>query len=180
LSLSCFAQDAVQRDNTYPQINTHSSKDARFYRPSIFRHEADDRSFVLGGYAQANTQYFVTDGEGEGLSMQFRQLNLFTQSSLMNNRLNFLLNVEFDPTDQQISLREAALDFRFIEGFNLRGGIVLPPIGYFNQNGDSPNSDFIDFPLSSTTIIPSLLSEAGFGFHGNVEVAEDIQVTYEA
>jgi hypothetical protein len=40
------------------------------------------------------------------------------------------------------------------------------PIGAFNQNHDGPRWDFVDRPLEATTIIPSTLSNAGFGLHG--------------
>src|SRR6185295_4012673 len=40
------------------------------------------------------------------------------------------------------------------------------PIGSFNQNHDGPRWDFIDRPISSTTILPATLSNVGFGLFG--------------
>ena len=54
--------------------------------------------------------------------------------------------------------------------FNLRGGIVMNPIGSFNQNHDGPKWEFIERPISSTTIIPSTWSNAGFGIFGKYSV----------
>jgi hypothetical protein len=48
----------------------------------------------------------------------------------------------------------------------LRGGILLPALGYLNQNHDSPRWDFVERPLVSTDVIPSTLSEVGFGAYG--------------
>lgn len=63
--------------------------------------------------------------------------------------------------------------------FNLRGGIILNPIGTFNQNHDGPKWEFVDRPISSTTILPSTLSTAGFGLHGK-HFVENWVLGYEA
>ena len=42
----------------------------------------------------------------------------------------------------------------------------MNPIGAFNQNHDGPKWEFIDRPLSATTIIPSTWSNVGFGLYG--------------
>ena len=49
--------------------------------------------------------------------------------------------------------------------FNFRGGIILNPIGAFNQNHDGLRWDFIDRPISANLIIPSTLSNVGMEFH---------------
>lgn len=55
----------------------------------------------------------------------------------------------------------------------------MNPIGAFNQNHDGPIWDFIDRPISALTIIPSTLSNAGFGLHGKYFVKRWI-LGYEA
>ena len=52
----------------------------------------------------------------------------------------------------------------------LTAGVLLPPVGAFNPNHDSPRWEFVDRPLVSTRIIPSTLSEIGFGAYGRVPV----------
>lgn len=156
-----------------------ANKEARFYRPTIIQANTENRSFSLGGYASANTEYFVTHGEGDGLHFQLADLHLFAQTTFLNNRLHFITDVGFNAATQQFELTEAALNIQFDKAFNLRGGVVLPPLGYFNQNGDSPTTDFVDWPLVSTTIIPSRLSEVGFGINGTMEVEENLAFTYE-
>ena len=49
---------------------------------------------------------------------------------------------------------------------NLRGGIILNPIGAFNQNHDGPKWEFTDRPISSTQMLPATWSNAGFGLFG--------------
>ena len=132
----------------------------------------------IGGYAEANTNYFVEDGIGDGFSMELRRFNIFLFSSL-GPRLRFISELEFEHGTEEIALETAQIDFQIDRAFVLRAGILLPPIGAFNQNHDSPRWEFIDRPLVSTRIIPSTLSEVGFGFNGRLAPG-GVALTYDA
>lgn len=149
--------------------------DAVFNRPFL---TAGKFPMAIGGYLEANTQYSGTDGVSEGFSFQFRRLTLFF-SSTVAKRIKFLSEIEFEDGTKEINIEYAALDLELHPLFNLRGGIIMNPIGAFNQNHDGPRWDFIDRPLSATTIIPSTLSNVGFGFHGKV-FAHRLSFAYEA
>jgi len=122
---------------------------------------------AVGGYAEGNASYFRTDGVSEGFSMEFRRFNIFLFSSV-GRRLRFISELEFEHGTEEIALETALVDFTVNPSFILRAGILLPPIGAFNVNHDSPRYDFVDRPLVSTAIIPSTLSEVGFGAHGRL------------
>jgi len=133
-----------------------------------------DRPFIgavssasIGGYVEGNTNYFVEEGVSEGFSMELRRFNIFLYSSI-SERIRFLSEIEFEHGTEEIALETALVDFQLSPAVVLRGGILLPPIGYLNQNHDSPKWDFVDRPLVTTDVIPSTLSEVGFGFHGRV------------
>ncbi|GAA4465023.1 hypothetical protein GCM10023189_45100 [Nibrella saemangeumensis] len=121
----------------------------------------------VGGYLEANTQYMATDGITEGLSFQMRRMTLFLASTI-NRRIKFLSELEFEDGTKEINIEFAAMDIELHPLLNLRGGIVMNPIGSFNQNHDGPKWEFIDRPLSSVTIIPSTWSNVGFGLYGKL------------
>jgi hypothetical protein len=133
---------------------------------------------AVGGYLEANLNYFIVDGVPEGYSMEMRRFNIFLYSSI-SKRIRFLSELEFEHGTQEINLETAIIDFNFHPSFNFRGGILLPQIGIFNANHDSPRWDFIDRPLSSTLIIPSTLSEVGFGILGKFYLGDNF-ITYNA
>lgn len=133
---------------------------------------------AIGGYAEANASYFRTDGVSEGFGMEFRRFNIFLFSSV-GRRLRFISELEFEHGTEEIALETALVDFTINPSFVLRAGILLPPIGAFNVNHDSPRYDFIDRPLVSTTIIPSTLSEVGFGAHGRL-APRGVSLSYDA
>lgn len=135
-------------------------------------------STSIGGYLEGNTNYFVEDGVGEGFSMELRRFNIFLFSQI-SQRIRFLSELEFEHGTEEIALETALVDVQIGPGLVLRGGIILPPIGYLNQNHDSPRWDFVDRPLVTTQIIPSTLSEVGFGAYGRFSSGELI-VSWDA
>ena len=132
----------------------------------------------IGGYVEGNTNYFVEDGVGDGFSMELRRFNIFLFSQI-SPRLRFLSELEFEHGTEEIALETALVDLQVRPELVIRAGIILPPIGYFNQNHDSPRWDFVDRPLVSTDVIPSTLSEVGGGLYGRIGLSGAI-LSYDA
>jgi hypothetical protein len=107
----------------------------------------------------------VTDGVTEGLSFQMRRLTIFMASGI-GRRIRFLSEIEFEEGTKEINIEFAAVDFEFHPLLNLRGGIIMNPIGAFNQNHDGPKWEFIERPISATSIVPATWSNVGFGIWG--------------
>ncbi len=167
--LFCLATVTKAQTDTslFRRIPADTSKqklnmDAVYNRPFL---TAGKLPVALGGYLEANSQYGATDGITDGLSFQMRRMTLFFSSTIAK-KIKFFSELEFEDGTKEINLEFAAMDMEFHPLVNLRGGIVLNPIGAFNQNHDGPRWEFIDRPLSATTIIPSTLSNVGFGLHG--------------
>ncbi|MDX2183411.1 MAG: hypothetical protein SFW08_05440 [Gemmatimonadaceae bacterium] len=134
---------------------------------------------AIGGYVEANALYTREEGIGPGLSMELRRFNIFLFSSI-GSRVRFLSELEFEHGTQEIALETAIVDFRLSSALVVRAGILLPPVGAFNQNHDGPRWEFVDRPLVSTEIIPSTLSEVGFGVNGRIASAPGLTLTYDA
>ncbi len=134
---------------------------------------------AVGGYAEANANYFRTDGVGDGFSMEFRRFNIFLFSSV-GRRLRFISELEFQHGTEEIELETALVDFTINPSLILRAGIILPPLGSFNVNHDGPRYDFVERPLVSTRIIPATLSEVGFGAHGRLAPRRGLTLSYDA
>lgn len=156
------------------QTDTTMAQDGLYDRPFI----GSLSSTSIGGYVEGNTNYFVEDGVSEGFSMELRRFNVFLFSQV-SQRVRFLSELEFEHGTEEIALETALLDVQLSPSLVLRGGIILPPIGYLNQNHDSPQWDFVDRPLVTTDIIPSTLSEVGFGAYGKIAL-DDLVMSYDA
>ncbi|MFM9944624.1 MAG: hypothetical protein ACKVQB_05270 [Bacteroidia bacterium] len=181
LFISFCTESKAQKDSSsLKRIPTDTSKqkmnmDAVYNRPFLTTNKLP---IAIGGYLEANTQYASTDGVSDGFSFQMRRMTLFF-SSTIGKKIKFLSELEFEDGTKEINLEFAAMDIEFHPLLNLRGGIVMNPIGGFNQNHDGPRWDFIDRPISANTIIPSTLSNVGFGLYGKY-FSRNLIIGYEA
>lgn len=132
---------------------------------------------ALGGYVEANYQYLGENGITEGHQFQMRRLTIFMSSSI-SKRIKFLTEIEFEDGTKEINIEFASVDFEFAPLLNLRGGVVMNPIGAFNQNHDGPKWEFVDRPLSATQMLPATFSNVGFGIYGK-KYAKDWVYAYE-
>jgi hypothetical protein len=132
---------------------------------------------ALGGYVEANWQHLGTDGVSEGHQFQMRRLTLFIASGI-SRRIKFLSEIEFEDGTKEINIEFASIDFEFHPLLNLRGGVVMNPIGAFNQNHDGPKWEFIDRPVSATQLLPATFSNVGFGVYGKL-YKNDFVYAYE-
>lgn len=149
--------------------------DAVYNRPFL---QLGKLPVALGGYAEANYQYLQEDGISEGHQFQMRRLTLFVSSSI-SKRIKFLSEIEFEDGTKGINIEFASVDFEFAPLLNMRGGVVMNPIGAFNQNHDGPKWEFIDRPISATQMLPATWSNVGFGLFGKYSI-KDWVYAYEA
>ena len=166
--------DSARRAAAVSRADTTGVQGSIYRRPFI----GGTGQTSIGGYAEGNTNYFVADGVTDGFSMELRRFNIFLFSAI-GPRLRFISELEFEHGTEEIALETALLDFQVDPAFVVRAGILLPPIGGFNQNHDSPRWEFVDRPLVSTRIIPSTLSEVGVGAYGRVPLRIGT-LTYDA
>ncbi len=150
----------VDRDTSKILLNL----DAIYNRPFL---SVQKTPVAIGGYVEANWQHLGTDGITEGHQFQMRRLTLFVASGI-SKRLRFLSEIEFEDGTKEINIEFASVDFEFHPLFNLRGGVVMNPIGAFNQNHDGPKWEFIDRPFSATQLLPATWSNVGFGIYGKM------------
>ena len=146
------------KDTSGLQLNM----DAVYNRPFI---QVGKLPVALGGYVEANYQYLSEDGVTEGHQFQMRRLTLFVSSSIAK-RIKFLSEIEFEDGTKEINIEFASVDFEFAPLLNFRGGVVMNPIGAFNQNHDGPKWEFVDRPISATQMLPATWSNVGFGIFG--------------
>ena len=151
------------------------NQDAIYNRPFI---NLGQSRTAVGGYIEGNTNYFSEDGVTEGFSMELRRFNVFLYAPI-GQRIRFLSELEFEHGTEEIALETALMDFEINQGLSFRAGIILPQIGIFNANHDSPNWEFVERPLSSTSLIPSTLSEVGFGVYGKLYPSEQVVFSYD-
>lgn len=162
LKISCifflfsFSSLAQEKDN-----NNQMNMDAVFLRTA----RDDNARVTLGGYLEANSYHRTEEGISDGLSFQVRRLTLFMAASI-SERIKFLSEIEFEDGAREIEIEFAAMDVALHPLLNFRGGIVMNPIGAFNENHDGPKWEFVERPDVAVNMLAATLSSAGFGIYG--------------
>jgi hypothetical protein len=164
----------AQTDSLTAPPDSALNMEANYQRPFL---TSSHSPLALGGYMEANTIYSGADGIAEGFSFQFRRLTLFA-SSTVSDRIKFLTEIEFEDGTKEINIEYAAVDLMLHPLANVRGGIVVNPIGAFNQKHDGPQWDFVDRPIEATELLGATLSNVGLGVYGKT-FASDLSLGYE-
>ena len=144
--------------------DTGMNMDAVYNRPFM---QIGKSPVSVGGYVEADYQYIGKDGITDGHTFRIPRMTLFVASSI-HHRIKFLSEIELEEGGKEIAIEFAALDFILHPLLNLRGGVMMNPIGAFNQNHDGPKWEFIDRPVAMTQMLPATWSNAGFGVFGKM------------
>ena len=142
---------------------------------------------AVGGYVDA--QYRYDQAAKRGVFDQQRLVPFIF--SEITDRLHFGTEIEFEHAASievedgqasgagEVKVEFATLDYRIFDALNVRGGLLLSPLGRFNLMHDSPLNDLTDRPLMAQQIIPTTLSEPGMGFFGTLYPSEKTLLSYE-
>ncbi len=142
---------------------------------------------TLGGYA--DVMYNILSRQ----NLDNPSRNSFGQQRLVpfifadiTDRIKFATEIEIErggtnspQGDGSIQVEFAQLDYLIDERINLRGGILLMPVGKFNLLHDSPLNDLVDRPMVSRLIVPSTWFEAGAGIYGTFYPTALSKIDYE-
>jgi hypothetical protein len=142
---------------------------------------------TIGGYADVMYNILSRQNLDNPSRNSFGQQRLvpFIYADI-TDRIKFATEIEIErggtnspQGDGSIQVEFAQLDYLVDERINLRGGILLMPVGKFNLLHDSPLNDLVDRPMVSRLIIPSTWFEAGAGIYGTFYPFALSKIDYE-
>lgn len=147
---------------------------------------------AVGGYVSTEFRSEYVNGLGARRSVFDQHRLVPFIFSEITDRLHFGTEIEFEHGTKlevedgaaegagELNVEFATLDYRFTDALNLRGGLILAPLGRFNLTHDDPVNELTDRPLVARQVIPGTLSETGVGFFGTLYPSERSLVSYEA
>ncbi|OQW36135.1 MAG: hypothetical protein A4C66_12705 [Nitrospira sp. HN-bin3] len=142
---------------------------------------------TIGGYADVMYNILSRQNLDNPSRNSFGQQRLvpFIYADI-TDRVKFAAEIEIErggtnspQGDGSIQVEFAQLDYLVDERINIRGGILLMPVGKFNLLHDSPLNDLVDRPMVSRLIIPSTWFEAGAGIYGTFYPTALSKIDYE-
>lgn len=118
--------------------------------------------------------FHVNKEAGDSLRPDFHRFVLLFGHSF-SDRLKFWSELELEHSlaeggeaSGEIALEQAYLDFLITPKFNLRGGMMLTPVGIVNERHEPPSFNGVERPFVESIIIPTTWRELGFGFTGDL------------
>jgi hypothetical protein len=124
---------------------------------------------AVGGYGELTLNVPSNDAA----IVDLRRVVLFVGHNF-NEHLRFYseLEVEHAVTSAadrgEFEVEQAYLDGLFTRRFNLRGGLIIMPVGIINVYHEPPTFNGVDRPQVDTLVIPSTWREPGLGVFGEL------------
>lgn len=152
LSVLAIAQNANSNANNYTNLaDDLLSKDSRL---------------VIGGYGEIQyNQPFDGDVRKNGTLDVPRLVMLLGYN--FNKKTQFVSELEFEHV-KEVYVEQAFLQHKLTNSVNLRGGLMLVPMGIVNEYHEPTTFNGVERPLIDNYIAPTTWREIGVGVTGNV------------
>lgn len=126
---------------------------------------------TIGGYGEIN--YNQPEGGNGTLDVQ-RLVMLFGYK--FNDRVQFVTEIEFEHV-KEVFVEQAFLQYSLNNNVNLRGGLMLVPMGIVNEYHEPTTFNGVDRPSVDKSIVPTTWREIGVGVQGRFN---EISLGYQA
>lgn len=127
---------------------------------------------TIGGYAQID--YNEPDGSAPGKLDVHRLVMLFGYK--FTDKVSFLTEIEFEHV-KEVYVEQAFVNYNVNPGFNIKGGLMLVPMGIVNEFHEPPVFYGVERPGLDHDIVPTTWREIGVGVSGKFN---EIGLGYQA
>ena len=119
-----------------------------------------DSGLTIGGYGEIT--YNDPSDDVSEIDVQ-RLVLLFAYK--FDDRVSFVTEIEFEHV-KELNVEQAFLNYALNENLNLRGGLMLIPMGIINEYHEPTTFNGVERPSIDNKIIPSTWREIGLGLYG--------------
>ena len=123
------------------------------------------KGVTVGGYGQID--YNQKEGENGELDVH-RLVLLFGYK--FNDKVQFVTEIEFEHV-KEVFIEQAFLNYNVYNNINLRGGLMLVPMGIINEYHEPTTFNGVERPSMDKSIVPTTWREIGFGVSGKINNA---------
>lgn len=152
-----FAQTVPDSLNTNPQNQQNAAQ--RILSGNI------NSGVTVGGYGEIT--YNQPEGDNGELDVQ-RLVLLFGYK--FNDKVQFVTEVELEHVEE-VFVEQAFLQYSLTDNINLRGGLMLVPMGIVNEYHEPTTFNGVERPSIDGSIVPTTWREIGAGVSGKLDNA---------
>ncbi|MBN1986849.1 MAG: hypothetical protein JW761_11130, partial [Prolixibacteraceae bacterium] len=127
---------------------------------------ATDGNLTIGGYGEVHfNQPLSSEVRNNGKLDVHRMVMLVGYN--FSSRTQFITEIEFEHV-KEVYIEQAFLQHKLTDFMNLKGGLLLIPMGVTNEYHEPTTFNGVERPLIDNIIAPTTWREIGFGVSGNV------------
>jgi hypothetical protein len=163
ISVCSFAQTVPDSQSNDPQKQQNAAQ--RILSGNI------NTGVTVGGYGEMT--YNQPEGNNGELDVQ-RLVLLFGYK--FNDKVQFVTEVELEHVEE-VFVEQAFLQYSIADNVNLRGGLMLVPMGITNEYHEPTTFNGVERPSIDGSIVPTTWREIGIGVQGRFN---EISLGYQA
>lgn len=130
------------------------------------------KGVTVGGYAQID----YNQPEGDNGKMDVHRLVMLLGYKF-NDKVQFVTEIEYEHV-KELYVEQAFLQYTIADNVNLRGGLMLVPMGIVNEYHEPTTFNGVERPNVDKSIVPTTWREIGLGITGKVDNASLRYQTY--
>ena len=130
-----------------------------------------DKKLTIGGYGEV--QYVQPEGQDGELNLERMVLFLGYK---FNDRVQFVTEIEIEDA-KEVETEQAFLQYNLNSNMNLRGGLMLVPMGIVNEYHEPTTFNGVIRPSMDHDIVPTTWREIGVGISGKFD---EVSLRYQA
>lgn len=125
----------------------------------------NSKGITIGGYGQVD----YNQPEGKNGKLDVHRFIIFLGYKF-SDRVQFVTEIEFEHV-KELFVEQAFLSYSVRNNFNIRGGLMLVPMGIVNEYHEPTTFNGVERPNVDKSIVPSTWSEIGIGVSGRFNEA---------
>lgn len=125
----------------------------------------NSKGITIGGYGQVD----YNQPEGKNGKLDVHRFIIFLGYKF-SDRVQFVTEIEFEHV-KELFVEQAFLSYSVSDNFNIRGGLMLVPMGIVNEYHEPTTFNGVERPNVDKSIVPSTWREIGIGISGRFNEA---------
>ena len=132
-----------------------------------------ERGLSIGGYGEIT--YNNKEGSSTPAEIDVQRLVMLFAYKF-DDRTSFVTEIEFEHV-KEVYVEQAFINYSVADGVNLRGGLMLVPMGIVNEYHEPTTFNGVERPSLDNKIVPTTWREMGIGVSGRINNAS---IRYQA
>lgn len=162
-SIVSFSQTVVQ--------DTSATKNQQVNAVQNILNGTASQGITVGGYAEVD----YNQPEGDNGELDVHRLVMFLGYKF-SNKVQFVAEIEYEHV-KELYVEQAFINYSLNDKVNIRGGLMLVPMGIVNEYHEPTTFNGVERPNSDKSIVPTTWREIGVGVTGKFD---DASLRYQA